>query len=63
MRMAAPLHLLRDVRDGGIHKQFLFGVFFFGAYSTKMILMEVGRASTIQFIGGRSAYNVVDEAS
>jgi hypothetical protein len=30
---------------------------------TEMIQGEAGRSTTIQFTGGRSAYNVVDEAS
>jgi hypothetical protein len=29
----------------------------------EMSIGEVGRATTIQFTGGRSAYNVVDDAS
>jgi hypothetical protein len=56
-------HFLRAVRAGGIHKQFLFGSVRFGAYSRKMIFVEVGWTPAIQFIGGRSAYNVVDDAS
>jgi hypothetical protein len=36
---------------------------FFGAYSTEMIPGDVGRAPTIQRTGGRSAYNVVEDAS
>jgi hypothetical protein len=38
-------------------------VFVFGAYPTEMNSGEVGRATTIQFTVGRSAYKVVDEAS
>ncbi len=60
---AASHLLLRAVRDGGIQKQILFGSVRFGAYSTKMIFVEVGWPPAIQFTGGRSAYSVVDDAS
>ena len=36
---------------------------FLGAYSTEMIPGEVGQAPTIQRADGRSAYNVVEDAS
>ena len=58
-----PTSLLESRKGRGTHKQVLFGSVRFGAYSTEMILGEVGRAPTIQFTGERSAYNVVDEAS
>ena len=48
---------------GGFTHRSCSEVFVFGAYSTEKILGEVGRAPTIQFAGGRAAYNVVDEAS
>lgn len=49
---------------GGFANRSCSEVFVFGAYSTEMILgEELGRALTIQFTGGRVAYNVVDEAS
>ncbi len=48
---------------GGFTNRSCSKVFVFGAYSTEMIPGEVRRASTIQFTGGRSAYNVVDDAS
>ncbi len=38
-------------------------VFAFGVYPTEMIPGRSGGAITIQFTGGRSAYNVVDDAS
>ena len=63
MRMATPHLFMRAVREGGFTNRSCSEVFVFGAYSTEKILGEVGRAPTIQFTGGRVAYNVVDEAS
>ena len=58
---APSLHERRE--GGGFTHRSCSEVFVFGAYSTEKILGEVGRAPTIQFTGGRVAYNVVDEAS
>jgi hypothetical protein len=63
MRMATVYHFLRAARDWGFAYRSCSEVFVLGAYSTEMILGEVGRAPTIQFTGGGAAYNVVDEAS
>ena len=63
MRKATPHHFLRAVMEGGFTNRSCSEVFVFGAYSTEMIPGEVGRGPTIQFTGGGSAYNVVDEAS
>jgi hypothetical protein len=52
-----------SLEGGGFTHRSCSEVFVFGAYSTEKILGEVGRAPTIQFTGGRVAYNVVDEAS
>lgn len=55
---------LRESRDGwGNHKQILFGSVRFWSVFYRNDSWEVGRAPTIQFTRGRSAYNVVDEAS
>ena len=58
-----PTSLHESRKRGGFTHRSCSEVFVFGAYSTEKILGEVGRAPTIQFIGGRAAYNVVDEAS
>jgi hypothetical protein len=56
--------LLHEIREGrGFTHRSCSEVFVFGAYSAEKILGEVGRAPTIQFTGGRVAYNVVEEAS
>jgi hypothetical protein len=57
----SSLHESRE-RGGFTHRS-CSEMFVFGAYATEKILGEVGRAPTIQFTGGRVAYNVVDEAS
>jgi hypothetical protein len=58
-----PTSLHESREEGGFTHRSCSEVFVFGAYSTEKILGEVGRAPTIQFTGGRVAYNVVDEAS
>jgi hypothetical protein len=58
-----PTSLYESREGGGFTNRSCSEVFVFGAYSTEMILGKVGRAPTIQFTGGRPAYNVVDEAS
>ncbi len=59
-----PSHpILRVAKtDGPIHGP-CSEVSILGVHSTEMIPGEVGRVPTIQFIGGRSAYKVVDDAS
>lgn len=56
-------HLLRVVMDCGIHRQILSGSVRFWSVFCKIIIEEVGWVLAIQSTGGRSAYNVVDEAS
>jgi hypothetical protein len=65
MRVVASYLFLRVVRDGGIQRLILFrSVRFLSVfYKNDFVEEEVGWAPTIQFTGGRSAYNVVDDAS
>ena len=59
-----PISLLESREGlGGFTNRSRSEVFVFGAYSTEMIPGEVGRAPTIQLTDGRSAYNVVEDAS
>ena len=56
-------HILRVVRTEELIHRPCSEVSIFGVYSTEMIPGEVGQVPTIQFTGGHSAYNVVDDAS
>ena len=56
-------HILRVVRTEELIHGPCSEVSILGVNSTEMIPGEVGRVPTIQFTGGRSAYNVVDDAS
>lgn len=61
--MATPTSHQESREGGGFTNRFCSEVFVFGAYSAEMILGEVRLAPTIQFTGGRAAYNVVEDAS
>ena len=63
MQFETAPYFLRSRGTAGFQKRYCSEVFAFGVDSTEMILERSGRATTIQLSGGRSAYNVVDEAS
>ena len=63
MRMVIPRYVLRSHGAVGFPNRCCSEVFAFGVDPTEMIPGRSDSATTIQFTGGRSAYNVVDEAS
>ena len=62
MQIATLHHFLRDVMEGGLTNRSCSEVFVLGASSTETIPGEL-RGTVTQDTGGRSAYNVVEDAS
>lgn len=63
MLMAISRYCLRSFETVGFPNRCCSEVFVFGVDPTEMIPGRPSGATTIQFTGGSSAYNVVDEAS